>query len=276
MKKVFFSKLVASGNDFIVIDKLNYQLPVMDYGSRLFSKKICDRQYGVGADGLLLLEKSNKADVKMRIFNADGSEAEMCGNGARCVAFYCSHSRLKASASRLNIETKAGIINTEVRGENVKIRLTGPRDLKLAINLRVNGRDIKANFINTGVPHAVIFVQGLEKIDVDTLGREIRYHRQFQPAGTNVNFVEVLKPDSISLRTYERGVEAETLACGTGSVAAALITSYRLPIIKHGMINVHTKSKEVLKVFFDKRNNIFSDIWLAGKAGIVFKGELEV
>jgi diaminopimelate epimerase len=200
----------------------------------------------------------------MRIFNPDGSEPQMCGNGARCAALYLGK-------NKASIETKAGIIKTQVKGENVKIKLTEPKNIKLDIPIRVNNRNLKVNFIDTGVPHTVIFVEGLDKIDVFNLGRDIRYHKQFAPRGANVNFIEVAGKNAIAIRTYERGVEDETLACGTGSVAAALI--FALKANSGNKICVRTKSGEILTVYFKRVANKFSDVWLEGKARIVFKGE---
>lgn len=263
MKKINFTKMVAAGNDFVVIDQ--GRLP--EAGSKLsaIAKRICDRKFGVGADGLLVMSKSRIAGVRMRIFNADGSEAEMCGNGARCAALY---------SRKQNIETKAGIIEAARKADNVKIKLTDPRNLKLNIPLKVSSRLIKVNFVNTGVPHTIIFVQGLDKIGVTGLGKEIRFHKQFSPAGTNVDFVEVESSDSIAVRTYERGVEDETLACGTGAVASAIIFSAKSGQDK--LVKVCTKSREILRVHFDKKGTKFSNVWLEGKASIAFKGEFAV
>jgi diaminopimelate epimerase len=272
MQKIRFIKMVASGNDFVIVDKVNYRLPITDYRLPKFIKSICNRRYGIGADGLLLLEKSKIADIKMRIFNADGSEAKMCGNGARCVALYSVRSQKPQTRKQIKIETKAGIIESEVKGDDVKIKLTDPKNTKLEMPIKVNNRTIRANFINIGVPHTVIFVNGLDEIDVQNIGRQIRFHERFLPEGTNVDFVEILDKDSIKVRTYERGVEDETLACGTGAVAAALITDYRLPITDYHKINVHTKSGEILKVYFEKIKNKFNNVWLEGKARIVYKG----
>jgi diaminopimelate epimerase len=297
MNHIKFIKMVAAGNDFIVIDAMRPALPAgrqapcaMPLNS--LAKRMCDRKYGIGADGLLALEKSKKGDLKMRIFNADGSEAQMCGNGARCAAFWINQrqktppsSRLRRAGSDrrprdLKIETKAGVIKSQIRNNNVRIRLTEPKDIKLNIPIKVNNRTLKVNFINTGVPHAVIFVQGLEKIDVDNLGRVIRYHKRFRPAGTNVDFIECINDDFIGIRTYERGVEAETLACGTGCAAAALISEVKTykPENKRqmtdvGVIGAKTKSGEILKVYFTKINNNFKNVWLEGKAEIVFSGQ---
>ncbi len=262
MQRINFTKTVASGNDFVVIDELaNWPI----HRLKRLARKICDRKYGAGADGLLILEKSKAADIKMRIFNADGSEAQMCGNGARCTALYIGRRRVA-------IETKAGIIESEVNADNVRIKLTDPKDMKLDMPIRVNNRTLHVNFINTGVPHAVIFAEGLDKIDVANLGNRIRYHKSFAPCGTNVDFAEVLNNNTIKVRTYERGVEDETLACGTGAVASALITSYELRVTSYRNINVHTQGGEILKVYFEKIKNKFNNVWLEGKAGIVYKG----
>ncbi len=283
MKRILkFSKMVASGNDFVIIEARNV---TTSPGHKILAKRICHRKSGAGADGMLLLEKSKKSDLRMRVFNADGSEAEMCGNGARCAALYWGRNVATSQRRRykLIIQTKAGIIRSEVLGDNVKIKLTDPKKLKLNIPIKFKDRILHVNFINSGVPHAVIFVEGLNKIDLLTLGRYIRYHRKFAPAGTNVNLVEVQNKKSLKIRTYERGVEDETLACGTGAVAAALITSSQLslPVRQAGafssqQINVHTKSGEVLRVYFNRIKNNFNDVWLEGKVKIVYKGEYHV
>jgi diaminopimelate epimerase len=271
MRKVKFIKMVASGNDFVVTEPRTKSQELKN-----LAINICARKFGVGADGLLILEKSKVADVRMRIFNPDGSEAQMCGNGARCVALWLSAKRQSRQSAKQNIETKAGIIETELNGENVKIKFTDPKDIKLDICLKINNRSLKVNFINTGVPHTVIFVEGLDEIDVFNIGREIRNHKKFRPAGTNVDFVEVLNNHAIKIRTYERGVEDETLACGTGAVGSALITNYELRFTSYEKINVHTKSGEILKVYFQKIKNKFTDVWLEGKARAVYSGVYNV
>jgi diaminopimelate epimerase len=285
MKSIDFVKMVASGNDFVVVEVARSQGHKVTRLKEV-ARKICDRKYGVGADGLLVVEKSKIADIKMRIFNADGSEAEMCGNGARCFALHVHSqlptpasqlptpaSQLPTPASQLKIETKAGIIEAIVQKDKVRIRLTDAKNIKLDIPIKVNNRMLKLNFVNTGVPHAVVFTEGLEKIDVFNLGRYIRYHKKFAPKGTNANFIEVLGNNSIAIRTYERGVEDETLACGTGSVASALIFSLKSGY--QGPVSVLTKGKEILKVYFRKEKNNFYDVWLEGQAKKVFKGKLE-
>jgi diaminopimelate epimerase len=266
MKAIEFIKMVASGNDFVVI--MNSPQSRV-HSPRVLAKKICDRKFGIGADGLLILEKSKVADVKMRIFNADGSEAQMCGNGARCVALWMI-SKLRTKKSKVNIETKAGIIESQVTDNEVRIKLTDPKDIKLDFPIGVNSRTVHVNFINTGVAHTVIFVQGLDKIDVFNLGRLIRYHRIFKPRGTNVDFVEVLNNHSIKVRTYERGVEDETLACGTGIVASSII--FALKTATGNKIRAQARSGEILTVYFKKENSNFSNVWLEGNVRIVHKG----
>lgn len=261
MPKLKFTKITASGNDFILLGpphSKNARWPEL-------ARKICDRKYGIGADGLLVIGKSKAADMRMRIFNADGSEAEMCGNGARSVAFW-------KKSRHSSIQTRAGIIQARVNRSLVKIKLTDPKGLKLDIPLKINNRRLKVNFINTGVPHAVVFVSGIDKIDVFNLGRQVRYHKYFAPAGTNVDFVEVLGRNSIRLRTYERGVEDETLACGTGTVAAALITADKAGIQGKCRIKVLTQGRETLRVYFTRQGKIFSDVWLEGKVSIAYQG----
>jgi diaminopimelate epimerase len=273
MQKINFTKMVASGNDFVVV----YANQFCRFKQSIFplAKKICNRRLGIGADGLLLMEGSKKADIKMRIFNADGSEADMCGNGARCASYWYLENKGRGS-KEINIETKAGIIESKITGSNVRIKLTSPKGLKLNIPVNFNKRVLRVNFINTGVPHAVIFVNGLEDIDVERIGGYIRFHKAFSPEGANVNFVEPLSKGVISVRTYERGVEAETLACGTGSVASALIAAYTLKAQGSGIIRVRTKSKEVLKVYFNQDSSSFNNNWLEGCVKKVYRGEYYV
>ena len=271
MKKFKFTKMVASGNDFIIVEK--DKLSTIRYP--LYAKKLCDRKFGIGADGLLILEKSKIADIKMRIFNPDGSEAEMCGNGARCVALYAKRYTLYAK-TKITIETKAGLIESEVRNNDVKIKLTEPKEIKLNLAITINRRILRVNFINTGVPHTVVFVEGLDKIDVVSLARLIRYHRRFSPQGTNVDFVEIKDDESIKIRTYERGVEDETFACGTGAVASAIISNikYQISNMKRNIykVNVYTRGGEILKVYFEREDKKFKNVWLEGKAKIVYRG----
>jgi diaminopimelate epimerase len=271
-----FTKMSASGNDFIVIDNRKSQLQAAGYNLYSFIdmiKKVCARKVGVGADGVLLLEDSSKADFKMRIFNPDGGEVEMCGNGARCVALFAYRRSLIANRKKLKIETKAGVLETEVvSNDRVKIKMTDPTNSRLNSKLSVDGKEYKVHSINTGVPHIVLFVEDLEKTEVKEVGKEIRYHKEFAPEGTNVNFIKVRDENSIDIRTYERGVEDETLACGTGACASAIV-SHLLGRTKTPT-KMHTKSGSVLTVYFDSSNSKITNLYLEGDAAIIYQGEL--
>ncbi|MCM8771532.1 MAG: diaminopimelate epimerase [Candidatus Omnitrophica bacterium] len=258
-----FFKIVGSGNDFIIIDNRENKIK----NRKNLALKLCDRKFGIGADGLLFLEKSTIADFKMRIFNPDGSEAEMCGNGLRCILRYIYEKNLSRK-KKLIIETKAGVLDGEIKGRKIKVRIKVIEKPKLNIEISINGEKITGNFINTGVPHTVIFVDNVERIDLNELGPKIRFNKIFSPEGTNVDWVEISNNrSSIKIRTYERGVEGETLSCGTGAVASALISSLLFKI--SSPINVITKSKEVLKVYFDKN---FENVYLEGDTFFAFKG----
>ena len=211
----------GSGNDFILIDNRDGSLAVGDVVA--FVKSVCERKVSVGADGLILIERSDRVDFRWRFFNADGSEVEMCGNGGRCAARFAF---LRGSPGRrCPSRPCAGIIDAEVRGDVVKLRLTDPRDLVIDDQIRIENQTLFVHSINTGVPHVVHFVRDPDDFDVFNTGRAIRYHEHYQPAGTNANFVAVIDGHTLRVRTYERGVEDETLACGTGSVASALIAA---------------------------------------------------
>ncbi len=272
MKKISFTKMVGSGNDFVIVESLSGNLGQL-------ARQICQRKTGVGADGLLVLEKTKHANIRMRVFNPDGSEAEMCGNGARCVAVYLVQVK-KLRVRKFSIETKAGEILAEVNKDHAKIKMSHPRDIRLDIPLTVNYRDIKVSFIDTGVPHACLFVEGIENIDVASIGRQIRFHKNFAPQGANVNFIEQMDKDFIKVRTYERGVEGETLACGTGSIASAIIAFLKSQNLKaregQFSIEVLTLSTDILKVSFDFKSGKISNIWLEGPARVVYKGEYYV
>lgn len=261
-----FYKMVASGNDFVVVD--NRRKIVKD--PVVFARTICRPHLGIGADGLLLFESSPKANFKMRILNPDGSEAAACGNGFRCIAFY-AHEILKYS-SRMRFESGSGIIEAEVgQGRSVKVQLIKPKIFERDGVLEVRGNRLHYAFLDTGVPHVVIFVEGLEKTEVFEIGRAIRHHAKFQPFGTNVNFVEVKNKKEIAVRTYERGVENETLACGTGSTASAVISvlkGYNEP-----PVSVLTRGGEKLKIDIRRKGNDIIKVYLEGKAQFVYEGK---
>lgn len=270
MQKIPFMKLAGTGNDFVLIDNRSGIVPV-DESTREFVRRICARGTGLGADGLILIENSDAADIRWQFYNADGSTAEMCGNGSRCAARFAW---LREIAPRqMTLGTLAGIVRAEVTtGKNVKVQLTTPHDLRHEVAVEIDGATWPASCINTGVPHCVYFVDDLDKVDVYKLGRSTRYHDLFQPRGTNVNFIHVTGPQSLQIRTYERGVENETLACGTGSVAAALVAG-SLGMVQSPVF-VNTRGGGVLKVYFTFEGGEFSEVFLEGDATAICEGYL--
>ncbi len=271
MAKITFTKVVGSGNDFVIIanrdSKLNNDLSNL-------AKNVCRRKVSIGADGLLVLEDSSKADFKMRVFNPDGSEVTMCGNGARCSALYAYTN--KWCSDTLKIEVGAGIIEAQVKDDRVRLRMTDPTEIKLDNDLGIGNTIFKTHFINSGVPHVVHFLKDGINIDdypVKQMGRKIRYHKIFEPEGTNANFVKVTSENRLKLRTYERGVEDETLACGTGAVASGIV-SHLVNGTKQP-VEVLTKSQDTLKVYFSVNNKKIRDVYLEGSAKIVYEGGIE-
>jgi len=266
--KIPFMKMSGSGNDFIFID--HRKALVAEDRMKEFAQKVCRRRTSVGADGLIFIERSETADFRWRFFNADGSEAEMCGNGGRCAARFAL---LKGIAGpRLTFETLAGTLSAEVDGKRVKLEMTKPFGLRLDEPLLVEGKEEVISSINTGVPHAVLFRQDLEGLDIVRMGRAIRYHSHFAPAGTNADFVRVEDRSRLTVRTYERGVEDETLACGTGTVASALIAAFK------GMVKspvaVKTTGGEVLTVHFEIEGREVRKVFFEGDVHIIYEAEM--
>jgi diaminopimelate epimerase len=270
-RAIRFWKLEGAGNDFLGLDgRLG--------GFKLNRKKItdlCDRRRGVGADGVLVVEKPKRrgADFRMRYYNSDGGEAEMCGNGARCFALLA-----RAVSGRkgnvLRIQTQAGLVTLQIRGQEVQVSMTEPTKLRLGKKVVVAGRKLAIDFLNTGVPHAVMFVRSVRSVDVAQLGRAIRYHSAFAPSGTNVNFVEIGRGNRIHVRTYERGVEGETLACGTGVVASSILSNLRRGL--RSPILVTTRGGDHLRVGFSMVNGQARKVTLQGPARIVYTGVIHV
>jgi diaminopimelate epimerase len=264
-----FYKMSGSGNDFILIDNREGTLAVGDVVD--FVKRACERKVSVGADGLILIEPSSRADFRWRFFNADGSEVDMCGNGGRCAARFAMLNRI--TGEKMSFETGAGIIDAEVRGDIVKLRLTEPHSLVMDDRIEVLGRSLLVQSVNTGVPHVVHFVDDLDGFDIFNTGRAIRYHDHYRPAGTNANFATVIDRHAIRVRTYERGVEDETLACGTGSVASALIAAAKEFV--ESPVDVRVQSGETLRIYFDRTTDGgFTKVYLEGKAKVVYQGRL--
>jgi diaminopimelate epimerase len=268
MEKIEFYKMSGSGNDFIVVDNRDRIVDETDLLN--FIVKVCRRKMSVGADGFILVENTEGADFKWRFFNSDGSVAEMCGNGARCVARFAYLNGI--AGSEMSFETGAGIVEAQVAGESVKIKMTDPSDLKTDYTLELKDRSISVSSINTGVPHVVIVTDTLDDVEVVKMGREIRFHDMFAPAGTNVNFICPIKDDTIGVRTYERGVEDETLACGTGSVAGALIMARKMKI--DAPIHVLTRSGVNLKIYYKEKDATYQDIYLEGDARVIYRAKL--
>jgi diaminopimelate epimerase len=261
--------MTGAGNDFIVIDDRGNEI---GDDARELAKQLCRRRVSVGADGLILIVPSRRGDFRMRYFNADGSEADMCGNGGRCVAKFAFE---KAIAGRLmSFESSSGLHDAQIlENGDVRLKMAEPRAMILNNRVLVAGELRELHRINTGVPHAVCEVEGLEGFPVVEVGRLVRYHSDFMPEGTNADFIEILDRNTIALRTYERGVEDETLACGTGAVAAALISSAlgrtRPPVA------VRTRGGDTLTVGFYMSDLGFCDVTLSGNADIVYEGSLE-
>ena len=269
MKTLSFHKVVGSGNDFILLDLRKRSL---QKNPSRFARNWCDRKRGVGADGLLLITSSKKADARMRIFNPDGSEAAMCGNGLRCVAWYLhvqDHGKKDFA-----LETGAGLLETAiVSPQRVRIFFGPPKNLRLGLSVTFRGKRYHLHSVNTGVPHAVLLVPDREKMDLASLGKFIRFHRLFQPEGTNVDLMEIETPSLAAIRTYERGVEGETLACGTGAVACAVI-GVALGRLKTPA-QIITASGESLSIDLEEgTRQPWRRVSLEGQAQILFHGEL--
>jgi len=264
-----FTKMNGAGNDFILFDNRTGDIAL----DRSQIAKLCDRHRGIGADGILLLENpTNRADFRMRYFNADGGEAEMCGNGARCFARFAN--KVGGQKTKLSFETPVGVISAELKGDLVTLRMTEPTDLRLNVILPMVAENKTVHFINTGVPHVVIPVGKTEDADVRREGAAIRRHKMFSPNGTNVDFIEKRGPNKIAIRTYERGVEDETLACGTGIVAGALI--FAATENCEGPVTVLARGGDELQVSFEKVEESFRNVTLTGPAEFVFEGTVEI
>lgn len=258
--KIHFFKYQGAGNDFVVIDNRRLTFPASDV-ERV--ARLCDRRFGVGADGLMLLQNHPQYDFEMRYFNSDGREASMCGNGGRCIVAFAG---------------KLGVIETQT----TFLAVDGPHEATLGpadeVNLKmsdVTDVEISGNeyYLDTGSPHFVRFVESLDGLDVFAEGRAVRYNDRFREKGTNVNFV-TLADNALTVYTYERGVEAETLACGTGITASALSAALKTGLQK-GMFPVKAKGGN-LSVSFEKSNGGFRNIWLKGPATFVFEGTIEI
>ncbi len=266
---VSFAKMSGTGNDFVVIDHRRPLIPESDQAE--FVRKVCRRMFSIGADGLILIENSETADFAWRFYNGDGSVAEMCGNGARCAARF-AYARGIAGKT-MKFETLAGIIEAEILDDDeVSLLMTAPVDYRKGLSAELGGKEREISFMNSGVPHAVLFMENDIDIPVKEWGNTIRFHELFQPAGTNVNFVQILD-DAIRVRTYERGVEDETMACGTGAVASAIFAAEKG--VCSSPVRVTTSGGEHLKIVFDLQDTGQAEnVYLQGPARIIYIGQV--
>ncbi len=265
-ERIQFSKFSASANDFIVLDNRNGGFT---NSASLLAKRLCSRRYSVGADGLILIENSNKASFRVRFINPDGLQFNTCGNGGRAAARYAFLSVI--AGRKMNLETNIGVIDAEVVGSSVKIRFVTPSRFTLNVPLIMNGRELKGHFVRLGDPHFIVYVKDIRTHKIVPLARKIRYHERFRPEGANVHFIEPVDRHYIKIRSYERGVEDETLACGSGCISAA-IASYATKQATPP-ITFEPQSGIPLIVHFPEDSN-FQDLYLEGDARLVYRGEL--
>jgi diaminopimelate epimerase len=268
--KIPFDKMEGAGNDFIMIDNRSAEIP--NTIKEVMVKDYCRRGMGIGADGMIFLQPDKEYDFSWDFFNSDGSKAEMCGNGARCAARFAH--KVGAAGREMTFRTLAGPIQASLTERGAKVRLTSTILPKEPAILNIAGQDLKIWSLNTGVPHAVIEVADLENCEVKKLGRQIRFHKHFAPAGTNVNFFKLLDDGFLAIRTYERGVEDETLACGTGTVATCIVAGMFYG--KGSPITALTRSGEELVVYFTFADGKADPIFLEGGARTVFTGSFEM
>jgi diaminopimelate epimerase len=268
MEAIEFWKMSGSGNDFILIDNRNGQVKDEEMGRLV--ERACRRRESVGADGVIFVVGSEHYDFGWHYYNADGGEVEMCGNGGRCVSRFAF---LKGIAgAEMTFETLAGPVSAEVNGRMVKVLMPKPTGISMDLDLESQQGWKSVDFINTGVPHVVIEIEDLSNHPVKEQGRMIRYHSRFSPEGTNANFMKAIGQDQLEIRTYERGVEDETLACGTGAIACALVGATRG--IVSSPVKVKTRGGEILAIHFQRKDDSFDQVWLEGNTSIIYQGEL--
>jgi diaminopimelate epimerase len=260
-----FAKYVGCGNDFIAIDNrhlmYNFQPKIIG--------KLCHRHKGIGADGVLFLELSEKADYRMRIFNADGKEASMCGNGLRCLIQWISTLE-NEKRDVYHIEVMHNILQACFVEDDISIDMGTPQDIQWNTLVEFESQKLLFHYLNTGVPHAVLFGECIDSIPLKQLGPYIRNHPLWGPQGCNVTLAERIGLQELKIRTYERGVEAETLACGTGATAAVLAAAHQYQVTSP--VVVQTLSGEHLIIKFDKKKQEFFSVSMRGPARCTFKG----
>lgn len=266
-KKIQFTKMSGSGNDFIFMDGMDGSFSWVD---SMWVRQVCQRALSVGADGVVVLEKDDTYDFAWRFFNSDGTIAEMCGNASRCAARFAYERGI--AGPTMTFATLAGPIRAEVKGRRVKVQLTDPRLFNPEFRVEVDGQPFTLFYIDTGVPHVVLEVEDLERFPLIEVGRKIRFHEKFGPAGTNVNIVQVIGDNALALRTYERGVEDETLACGTGSVAAALMMSMKKGFLPP--VSVRAASGEILTITWEGEVGTWAPVFFEGEVRFIYDGWL--
>lgn len=265
-----FTKMHGAANDFVMLDDREGQVPWQDY---VLMSLLAARRTGVGCEGIILIQQSNRADFRMRFLNPDGTEVAMCGNGARCAAWFAH--KIGAAPRVMTMETSCGLLDAELMDScNVKVWMPEPTARSYGMVLNVEGQQVEGDYINTGVPHFVIRTASPEAVDIESLGRAIRLHPAFAPEGVNVDFVAQREPNRLSMRTYERGVEAESGACGTGAVAAAITAveahAGTLPVV------VRTGGGFMLSVDADWRGNRCTGLTLTGPVREVYHGTIDL
>jgi diaminopimelate epimerase len=258
----------GAGNDFVLVDDRALTFPAADTA---WLARIGARRTGVGCEGIILIQPSATHHFRMRFFNPDGSEVDMCGNGARCVA-RLAHD-IGVAPARMAFETGAGVVAAEMVEGRVRLGMTAPKDWRLDRQLELPGGRRDYGFVNSGVPHVVLPSGDLDAEDVAKVGAAVRYHPDFAPKGTNANFITVTGPSALRIRTYERGVEAETLACGTGMVAAGLVAG-RMGWVKPP-VQVTCASGDVIVVDYVLAGDGATAVTMLGPAEYVFTGALD-
>ncbi len=267
--KIAFTKMHGAGNDFVMIDDRQGQVPWQDH---FLMAALAARRLGVGCEGIILIQASDKADFRMRFLNPDGTEVEMCGNGSRCAAAF-AHA-IGAAGRAMTMETMCGLMDAELVDLGVKVWMPEPTRKTYGLVVNACGRSFTGDFLNTGVPHYVVAVDDLAAVDVTGWGRALRQHPVFDPEGTNVDFVAYRAPDRLAMRTYERGVEGESGACGTGAVACAVAAVERLGLTLP--IRARTPAGYELIIGGDWRDHKCTGLTLTGPTRTVFAGEIEL
>lgn len=267
--KIKFAKMHGAGNDFVLIDDRDGKVPWEDH---FLMAALASRRTGIGCEGIILLQHSDKADFRMRFLNPDGTEVELCGNGSRCAAAFAN--AVGASGKALTMETMCGLVDAQLSDTGVCVWMPEPTKKNFGIELKVGSETVRGDFINTGVPHFVVQVPNISTVNVQELGRALRLHAAFAPEGTNVDFVSFRAPNRMTMRTYERGVEAESGACGTGAIACAIVAvetaQFSLPT------KVKTSSGFELTIDGDWRHHKCTGLTLTGPVKFVFSGEIEL